>query len=322
VNQADITYLQLMIRVLGDGRERQDRTGTGTISLFGEKATFDLTKGFPLLTTKKVNLKNIWTELLWFLKGDTNIAFLKEHNNPIWDAWADEEGELGPVYGEMWNNWPKPDGTTLNQMRQLIDGLRKNPFSRRHIVSGWNPALLPDEGVSHAENVKAGKQALPPCHTLFQFYVEELTLEERVDYAQRNRAEFNHLTSPTMTNEEALDLAQVPKYGLSCQLYQRSGDLFLGVPYNIASYALLTFLVAELVGMIPWRFHHTFGDVHIYSNHLEQVREQLGRCPMPLPHLDIATWVRGYEYLDELQIGDIELIGYESHPFIKAPVAV
>jgi thymidylate synthase len=275
------TYLDLLQHILNHGTRKSDRTGTGTISLFGYQMRFDLSEGFPAVTTKKLHLKSIVHELLWFLRGDTNIRYLNEHGVRIWDEWATPDGDLGPVYGAQWRNWIAPDGRRIDQIAQLLQDLRERPDSRRHIVSAWNPALLPDESRSPAENAARGLQALPPCHTMFQFHV-------------------------------AGDR-------LSCQLYQRSADVFLGVPFNIASYSLLTMMIAQVVGLEPGDFVHTFGDVHIYLNHLEQVQTQLAREPFPLPRMKINPDVKdlfgfGYE--------DFELLGYECHPAIRAPIAV
>ncbi|TCD15204.1 thymidylate synthase [Oricola cellulosilytica] len=261
-------YLDLMRHVLENGTDRGDRTGTGTRSVFGHQMRFDLSEGFPLVTTKKLHLRSIIYELLWFLRGETNIAWLKENGVSIWDDWADENGDLGPVYGYQWRSWPAPDGRHIDQIANLVEGIRSNPFSRRHIVSAWNPALV-DE------------MALPPCHCLFQFYVSDGRL--------------------------------------SCQLYQRSGDIFLGVPFNIASYALLTHMVAEVCGLQPGEFVHTFGDAHLYSNHFEQARTQLAREPRPLPFLKIR---RKVDDLLDFRFEDFEIVGYEPHPHIKAAVAV
>ncbi len=261
-------YLDLMSHVLDHGTDRGDRTGTGTRSVFGHQMRFDLADGFPVLTTKKLHLKSIIIELLWFLKGDTNIGWLNENGVSIWDEWADEDGDLGPVYGYQWRSWPAPDGKAIDQIEALVRGIRENPNSRRHIVSAWNPALV-DE------------MALPPCHCLFQFYVADGRL--------------------------------------SCQLYQRSADIFLGVPFNIASYALLTLMVAQVCELEPGEFVHTFGDAHLYHNHFEQAREQLKREPLALPVMKINPEVRaifGFTY------EDFELLGYESHPHIRAAVAV
>ena len=274
-------YLELLQKILDEGARKDDRTGTGTLSLFGHQMRFDLSAGFPAVTTKKLHFKSIIHELLWFLAGDTNIRYLNENGVRIWDQWATEDGELGPVYGAQWRNWPAPDGRRIDQISQLLEDLRQRPDSRRHIVCAWNPALLPDESRSPRENAAAGLQALPPCHTLFQFHVAGGRL--------------------------------------SCQLYQRSADVFLGVPFNIASYSLLTLMVAQVVGLKPGEFVHTFGDVHIYLNHLEQVRTQLGREPYPLPEMRLNPERRD---LFDFRYDDFELIGYRCHPAIRAPIAV
>jgi len=261
-------YLDLMQHVLDHGHRKTDRTGTGTLSVFGWQMRFDLDTGFPLLTTKKLHTRSIIHELLWFLQGDTNIRYLKENGVSIWDDWADESGDLGPVYGKQWRHWQTPDGKRIDQISQLIDGLRRNPDSRRHLVSAWNPGEI--EGM-----------ALPPCHALFQFYV-------------------------------AGDR-------LSCQLYQRSADIFLGVPFNIASYALLTLMVAQVCGLRPGDFVWTGGDCHLYLNHLDQAREQLQRMPRTLPVMKINPEVGD---IFGFRFEDFTLEGYDPHPHIKAPVAV
>ncbi len=261
-------YLELMQHVLDNGVRKEDRTGTGTVSVFGHQMRFDLSEGFPVVTTKKLHLRSIIHELLWFLKGDTNIAYLKENGVSIWDEWADEQGNLGPVYGYQWRSWPTPDGGHIDQISQVIDQIRNNPDSRRIIVSAWN--------VADVENM-----ALPPCHAFFQFYVAEGRL--------------------------------------SCQLYQRSADIFLGVPFNIASYALLTMMMAQVCGLQPGEFVHTLGDAHLYSNHLEQARLQLSRDPHPLPTMWINPEV---DDLFAFTFDDFELRDYQFHPHIKAPVAV
>jgi thymidylate synthase len=261
-------YLDLLQHILDTGVEKNDRTGTGTKSCFGYQMRFDLQQGFPLVTTKRLHLKSIIYELLWFLKGETNIKYLKEHGVSIWDEWANENGELGPVYGKQWRNWLGADGKTIDQITDLINQIKKNPDSRRLIVSAWNVAELP-------------KMALMPCHVLFQFYVVEGKL--------------------------------------SCQLYQRSADVFLGVPFNIASYALLTMMIAQICDLEPGEFIHTFGDVHIYNNHLEQVNLQLSRKPFPLPIMKLNPAVKN---IFEFQFEDFTLENYQFHPPIKAPVAV
>ena len=266
-------YLDLLQHILDTGAIKTDRTGTGTISCFGSQLRFDLTKGFPLVTTKKLHLKSIIYELLWFLRGDTNIKYLKEHGVSIWDEWADSEGELGPVYGKQWRSWEGADGRTVDQITQLIEQIKKDPDSRRLIVSAWNVADLPE-------------MALMPCHALFQFYVA---------------------AGPHGVQR------------LSCQLYQRSADVFLGVPFNIASYALLTLMVAQVCGLEPGEFIHTFGDVHLYSNHLEQAKLQLTREPYPLPTMQLNPAVKD---IFGFRFEDFTLGNYQSHPAIKAPVAV
>jgi thymidylate synthase len=261
-------YLDLLEHVLTTGTKKADRTGTGTLSLFGYQMRFDLAAGFPLLTTKKLHIKSIVYELLWFLRGETNIAYLKEHGVSIWDEWADENGDLGPVYGSQWRSWPAPDGHKIDQIATVIAAIRRNPDSRRHIVSAWNPA-------------EVDEMALPPCHCLFQFYVADGRL--------------------------------------SCQLYQRSADVFLGVPFNIASYALLTAMIAQVTGYEAGEFIHTFGDVHLYSNHIEQAQIQLGRAPKPLPTLKLNPAVSD---LFAFQFADIAIEDYNPHPHIAAKVAV
>jgi len=265
------TYLDLLDHVLTNGTPRDDRTGVGTIGVFGAQARFDLRETFPCLTTKKLHLRSIIHELLWFLKGDTNIQYLKDNKVTIWDEWADKDGNLGPVYGKQWRSWEVADnGETIDQIARVVDSIRNNPTSRRHIVSAWNPADVEE-------------MALPPCHSLFQFYVDT------------SRGE------------------------LSCQRYQRSADLFLGVPFNIASYALLCMMMAQVCGLKPGDFVHTFGDLHLYQNHLEQARLQLSREPRPLPTMKMSPDVKE---IDGFVYEDFELVGYDPHPTIKAPIAV
>lgn len=261
-------YLDLLAHVMDTGTDRSDRTGTGTRGIFGHQMRFDLADGFPMVTTKKLHRKSIIHELLWFVAGDTNITYLQENGVKIWDAWADEDGDLGPVYGKQWRRWEGPDGKVIDQLKQVIESIKTNPNSRRHIVSAWNPADVED-------------MALPPCHCLFQFFVADGKL--------------------------------------SCQLYQRSADIFLGVPFNIASYALLTHMVAQVCGLKVGDFVHTFGDAHVYHNHFDQVREQLTREPMPLPKLELnpdVTDIEGFTY------ADVKLVGYKAHPHIAGKVAV
>ncbi len=274
-------YLDLLERVRNQGAPKGDRTGTGTRSVFGHQMRFDLEEGFPLVTTKKIHLKSVIHELLWFLQGDTNTAYLRENGVTIWDEWADERGELGPIYGYQWRSWPAPDGRRIDQIRQVVEQIRTTPDSRRIIVSAWNPADLPDESISPQENVKQGRMALAPCHAFFQFYVRDGRL--------------------------------------SCQLYQRSADVFLGVPFNIASYALLTMMVAQVCDLQPGEFIHTLGDAHLYRNHLEQADEQLSREPFPLPRMRLNPEIRD---LDDFTYGDFEIVDYRFHPAIRAPIAV
>lgn len=261
-------YHELLDHVLNTGVTRMDRTGTGTKSVFGYQMRFDLSDGFPLVTTKKLHLRSIVHELLWFLAGDTNIGYLRDNKVSIWDEWADENGDLGPVYGKQWRSWATPDGRVIDQITKLVDGLRTNPASRRHIVSAWNPADV-------------DSMALPPCHCLFQFYVADGRL--------------------------------------SCQLYQRSADIFLGVPFNIASYALLTHMIAQVVGLKVGDFVHTFGDAHLYLNHLEQAELQLSRAPRPLPRLKLDPAVAD---LFAFRYDHLHIEGYDPHPAIKAPIAI
>jgi thymidylate synthase len=261
-------YLDLMRHVIQHGTRKADRTGTGTLSVFGHQMRFDLAQGFPLVTTKKLHTKSIIHELLWFLRGDTNIRYLKEHGVSIWNEWADDNGDLGPVYGSQWRSWPSTDGGRIDQISQVVRDIRQNPDSRRLIVSAWNVAEI-------------GRMALPPCHLLFQFYVAEAKL--------------------------------------SCQLYQRSADIFLGVPFNIASYALLTMMIAQVTGLKPGEFIHTLGDAHLYLNHLEQVQIQLARDPRPLPSMRLNPEKTS---LFDFDFDDFELLNYDPHPTIKAPVAV
>lgn len=329
MNFHDTQYLNLLKQVQQNGKMRSDRTGTGTIGLFGLQGRFDLRQSFPLLTSKKVHWPSVVHELLWFIQGDTNIKYLNDNGVKIWNEWATEEGDLGPVYGAMWRSWPAPmidpaNGMVvsqgfIDQIEELMNNLRTKPFSRRHIVSGWNPALLPDESMSPNENAANGLQALPPCHTLFQFYVEELTLAER---------EAIHFGTLVGSKDEdfrhrVLDHAGVPRLGLSCQLYQRSADMFLGVPFNIASYSLLTYMVAHCVGMHPMSFVWSGGDCHIYSNHQEQVQTQLDRqrCEK-LPQSPTLRIEGEHERLEDIRFEDIILEGYDPLPAIKAPIAV
>ena len=271
-------YLDLVKHVLENGNEKSDRTGTGTKSVFGHQMRFDLSEGFPMVTTKKLHLKSIIYELLWFLKGDTNIKYLQENGVRIWDEWADSNGDLGPVYGHQWRNW---NDNEIDQIVSVINSLKDNPDSRRMLVTAWNPGVLPDTKKSFEENVQNGKAALPPCHAFFQFYVH---------------------------NQK-----------LSCQLYQRSADIFLGVPFNIASYALLTEMIAHVCDLKCGEFVHTFGDAHIYNNHIEQVQLQLKREPKPLPKLKFK---RKVDNIFDFKFDDFEILNYDPHPHIKGKVAV
>jgi thymidylate synthase len=276
-------YLDLLHDVIANGQDQADRTGVGTRAVFGRQVRFDLAEGFPLLTTKRVHFKSVVGELLWFLSGSTDNGWLREQGIRIWDDWATEEGALGPIYGAQWRAWPAPDGRAIDQLAELVATIRARPHSRRLVVSAWNPADLPDETLSPQDNVRAGRMALAPCHCLFQFHVADGRL--------------------------------------SCQLYQRSADLFLGVPFNIASYALLTHLIAQQCDLEPGEFIHTFGDLHLYRNHLtpEIVHAQLGREPRPLPRLVLK---RRPATLFDYGFEDIELQGYDPHPAIRAPIAV
>ncbi len=271
-------YLDLVQHVLKNGNEKGDRTGTGTKSVFGYQMRFDLSEGFPMVTTKKLHLKSIIYELLWFIKGDTNIKYLQENGVKIWDAWADENGDLGPVYGHQWRNWNSDD---IDQLQNVITTIKNNPDSRRMMVSAWNPSVLPDTSISFSENVANNKAALPPCHAFFQFYVADGKL--------------------------------------SCQLYQRSADIFLGVPFNIASYALFTMMIAQVCGLEAGDFIHTFGDAHIYNNHQEQFKLQLSRKPRALPTIKINPKITNIE---NFKYEDFELINYNPHPIIKGKVAI
>lgn len=271
-------YLDLVNHILENGTQKGDRTGTGTKSVFGYQMRFDLSEGFPMVTTKKAHLKSIIHELLWFLKGDTNIAYLKENDVKIWDAWADKNGDLGPIYGHQWRNW---DSKEIDQIAELIETLKTNPDSRRMLISAWNPSVLPDTSVSFDQNVANNKAALPPCHAFFQFYVADGKL--------------------------------------SCQLYQRSADVFLGVPFNIASYALLVLMIAQVTGLQAGDFIHTFGDAHIYNNHFEQMELQRSRTPKKLPKMILNPEVKN---IFDFKFEDFTLVEYDPHPAIKGAVSV
>lgn len=271
-------YLDLVKEVLENGNQKGDRTGTGTKSIFGHQLRFDLSKGFPMITTKKLHLKSIIHELLWFINGDTNISYLNENGVKIWNEWANKDGDLGPVYGYQWRNW---NGDEIDQIKELISTLKNNPNSRRMLVSAWNPSVLPDTSKSFEKNVASGKAALPPCHAFFQFYVNNGKL--------------------------------------SCQLYQRSADVFLGVPFNIASYALFTMMVAQVCGYQAGDFIHTFGDAHIYNNHIDQVKLQLSRDTRPLPKMEINPEIKS---IFDFKFEDFKLVDYDPHPHIKGAVAI
>lgn len=327
-NNIEAQYLGLLEKLLNSAKYKDDRTNTGTYSMFGPQIVADLREGFPLLTTKKVFLRSILHELLWFLSGDTNIKSLLDNNVHIWDEWALDNGDLGPVYGKMWRSWPNPNGEDVDQIKYVMDLLENNPYSRRQLVCGWNPALLPDENKSHKENVEAGLQALPPCHTLFQFYCEDMSFRERVAHLENinsplindNKDLFANIEENKTELENLMRSNNISDKYVSCKLYQRSGDIFLGVPFNIASYALLTHMVAQVANMVPKEFIHTFGDLHLYSNHIEQAKEQLSRSQMDLPRLHIEN--RGQK-IDEFVFEDFKVTGYDNpHPYIKAPVAV
>ena len=274
-------YLDLLRHVRENGTFKGDRTGTGTYSVFGYQMRFDLSEGFPLVTTKKIHFKSVVHELLWFLKGDTNTQYLKDNGVRIWDEWADENGDLGPVYGFQWRNWPNANGASVDQVKQVVEQLKSNPNSRRIIISAWNPSDLPDETISPQQNVKEGRMALAPCHAFFQFYVSDGKL--------------------------------------SCQLYQRSADIFLGVPFNIASYALLTLMLAQVCDLEPGDFVHTLGDAHLYTNHQEQVELQLSRDPLPLPQMKLNPAIKD---IFNFTFDDVELVDYQHHEHIKGIVAV
>lgn len=281
MNHEELQYLNLAKHIMESGANKTDRTGTGTVSVFGGQMRFDLSKGFPLLTTKKLHLPSIIHELLWFLKGDTNIKYLQENGVKIWDGWATETGELGPVYGAQWRHWKTSDNREIDQIKTVIETLKNNSDSRRIIVTAWNPEVLPEAGLSPKENAMIGKQALPACHCLFQFYVAD------------NK--------------------------LSCQLYQRSADIFLGVPFNIASYSLLTMMIAQVCGLELGDYVHTFGDAHIYNNHFEQMKEQISRTPYDFPQLEINPNVKD---IFDFKFEDFTLKNYEFHPHIKGAVSI
>ncbi len=359
-NKVDQQFLALMGMVLAQGDDKnKERTGTGTRSLFGHQMRFDLREGFPLITTKKVHLRSIIHELLWFIKGDTNIGYLKDNKVSIWDEWATETGELGPVYGEQWRSWKvdevddsdpeniKVKRYAIDQLQDVINELKTNPDSRRMLVSAWNPAVLPDASKSPVQNAAEGKQALPPCHTLFQFYSAEIPRHDRfelhrkryfdlmladldfVKKIQESGQDLFHVVSKSYDeyyDENKADIIAmmdkdgIPSRYLSCQLYQRSADLFLGVPFNIASYALFTMMIAQVTGHVAKDFIHTFGDVHLYTNHFEQAKQQLRNEPFPrLPRMVINPAVTE---IDGFTFDDFTLVDYLSHGVIAAPISV
>ena len=303
-------YLDLLQYVLDHGTERQDRTGTGTVGVFGYQMRFDLGQGFPVLTTKKLHLRSIIYELLWFLRGDTNIKYLKDHGVSIWDEWADAEGNLGPVYGSQWRSWPDGRGGTIDQIANVVEQIKTNPYSRRLMVTAWNPAEIEE-------------MALPPCHCLFQFYVEPGSTSGRVAESLSGKVATQSNNSATQSLSHSatqpLSHSEAPKGRLSCQLYQRSADIFLGVPFNIASYALLTMMMAQVCGLEPGEFVHTFGDAHIYKNHMDQVHLQLTREPRPLPTMHINPERKS---IFDFEYEDFRLEGYDPHPHIKGEVSV
>lgn len=309
-------YHKLLKHIVKNGLKKGDRTGTGTKSIFGYQMRFDLNEGFPMVTTKKLHLKSIVHELLWFLKGDTNIKYLNDNGVHIWDEWADENGNLGEIYGKQWRNY---NGDGIDQIKELIETIKTNPNSRRLLVSAWNPSVLPDTSKSFSDNVADGKAVLPPCHAFFQFNCRKINTRRRVNLA----IELGHEFTPGMKSSSEwkviVDDLKIPEYWLDCQLYQRSADVFLGVPFNIASYALFTMMVAQVCNMIPGEFIHTFGDVHIYNNHFEQVELQLSRDCRPLPKMIINPEVKN---IFDFKFEDFDLVEYNPHPHIKGDVSI
>lgn len=310
-------YTKLVRHVMNNGAVKGDRTGTGTKSWFGYHMRFDMHDGFPLLTTKKTHWKSVWTELVWFIKGDTNTKFLKDNKCSIWDEWANKDGDLGPVYGKQWRSWGDDDGETIDQLRNVIEDLKTNPFSRRHIVTAWNPSVVPDSGLSFEENIANGKQALPPCHLLFQFDAQPISYvlhDGFVCYEFEGRL---HKTQYTNYS----DVVLLPQYALNLMLTQRSGDIMLGIPFNIASYAALLHIVAHLTNMVPGSFIHSIGDAHIYNNHMAGVREFLSRDPelYKLPSISISPRLND---IDDIDLADVMIDGYEFQPHIKFDVAI
>lgn len=338
-----LNILQKLVNKYESGQFKSDRTGVGTVSLFGEQLRFNLQGGVvPLLTTKQLHLKSIIHELVWFFKGESNIKYLRENGVRIWDEWADSEGNLGPVYPTMWRQWPDfvedldidteftggynvfIPSKGIDQLQIAIDTIRKNPTSRRNIVSSWNPSLLPDISISPSQNASLGRQALPPCHTLFQFNCEEIPLKDRQELYRNCIHANDFIDSANSWNGKSswLDQVGVPKYYLDCQLYQRSADWFLGVPFNIASYSILTHIIGKLTNTYPREFIHTFGDHHLYLNHIDQAREQLSRSiidSQPIIILDDSNWNNN---INNIKYEDISITNYKAHSSIKAPVAV
>jgi thymidylate synthase len=329
-------YLSLVEDVLENGREKSDRTHTGTISMFGTQTRYSLLDSLPVVTTKRIPLKAVIHELLWMIKGDTNIKYLQDNNVNIWDEWADQNGSLGPVYGEMWRKYPiaKPLASgnyhtwSVDQLSNVINELKENPDSRRLVVSSWHPGLLPDVKHSPSMNAMKGYQALPPCHTMFQLNTMVMSLKERLAIFHKTEGS-EALTGSSKTYKsrssalnELMDDYLVPKHYLSCQMYQRSGDLFLGVPFNVTSYSLLTCMIGKICNMQPYELVHTIGDAHIYLNHVEQVKKQLKREPYSEPHLIFSKGADAYTRIDQFTVDDIMVQDYTHHETIKAPVAV
>jgi len=310
-------YLDTMRKILDEGVDKGDRTGTGTRSIFGHQLRFDLQKGFPLLTTKKINFHAVKAELLWFLKGSTNVGWLQEQGVHIWDDWADDDGELGPVYGKQWRSWQalyqeledggkRFESFKIDQISNVIKGLKNNPNSRRHIVSAWNVDAI-------------SEMALPPCHVMFQFYVRPISINDMWNSLDDDTQQLLAHTGGITRRSQIEAVYKGPKGYLDCQLYQRSADFFIGVPFNIASYSLLTSMIAQVTGLLPGEFVHTFGDTHLYSNHLHLTKEQLAREPRPLPKLVLNSKIKN---IDDFGMDDIEIKDYDPHPWIKAEIAV
>ena len=317
-------YLEMVKHIRDNGTIRNGRTGVKTLAVFGYQNRYNLADGFPLLTTKYVNEDAIVRELLWFISGSTNQHVLLEAGINIWKSWADDDGNLGPIYGKQWRSWDCPDGSTIDQIQATIHGLNTRPASNRHIVTGWNPADLPDETISPQENVRNGKAALPPCHTLFQFDCEPISAIERLTLLTGANEPSDALTAAIKTHDDdkvhlTLDKMGVPRYKLHCQLYQRSADVFLGVPYNIASYALMTMMIAQVCNMVPGEFVHSFGNLHIYENHMDQVAEQLSRPLTALPTMKLNKDVK---HILDFTRDDFELLAYDYLPPIYGKVAV